>query len=390
MTRPFRPAVVAGLFVLALLAAGCGTASLRPAGRQAPAPPGLSLATTVTTAGGTWAVVVAGGAAARHNNFWQLLVRPVTGGTWRLATPPGVASNGGLVAAPSGPAALTAAFRPSQSLAFTPLATSADLGRRWSAGVLNADLARVPAALAADPVTGHMLALLATGTVEQSSNRGATWTRLTTERAISRTGPGRACGLHSLTAVAFTAAGLPLLAGTCARPGTVPVFAFSGHSWHPAGPVPPAAAASQPVAVLTMTTTAGRTFALLRAGTGPASAVTAAWCAPPGPLTGTWVLSPALALRGGNPRSVSAAGDGATAIVLSGRTGLVEPRPGAAWQPLAALPARTQSLAIGPGTAIQAIAPAGSVIAIWSAPSPGGPWTAAQHLAVPIQYGTSG
>lgn len=191
-------------------------------------------------------------------------------------TPPGVASNGGLVVTPSGAAALTAAFRPGQRLTFSPLATSADLGHHWSAGVLDAEVASAPAALAADPATGHMLALLASGTVQQSSDRGATWTRLTTEQAISRTGPGRGCGLHNLTAVAFTAAGMPLLAGTCTRPGTVPVFAFSGHTWLAAGPAPCAAAASQPVAVLTMTTTAGRTFALMRAGTRPASTLTAA------------------------------------------------------------------------------------------------------------------
>lgn len=389
MTRPFRAAVA--LLVLALLVAGCGQASRRPGGGQAAVPlPSLSLATTVTTTAGTWAVVVAGGAAARHNNFWQLLARPVTGGSWRLVTPPGVASTGGLIVTPTGAAALTAAFRPSQRLTFTPLATSADLGRQWSAGVLEADVASAPAALAADPATGHMLALLATGTVRQSSDRGATWARLTTERAISRTGPGRACGLRNLTAVAFSAAGMPLLAGTCTRPGIVPVFAFSGHTWLAAGPAPSTAEASQPVAVLTMATTAGRTFALIRAGTGSASTLAAAWSGPRGPLTGNWVLSPALALRGRNPRSVSAADGGTLAVVLSGRTGLVETRPGRAWLQLPALPAQTQALAVGRGTSIQAIAPVGSAIAVWSARNPGGPWTAGQHIAVPIQYGSSG
>jgi hypothetical protein len=43
-----------------------------------------------------------GGSAAEHNNFWQLFVRPAATGKWRLATPPGVASNGGLVVASPG------------------------------------------------------------------------------------------------------------------------------------------------------------------------------------------------------------------------------------------------------------------------------------------------
>lgn len=232
MTRPSRS--VAGLLGLALLAAGCGTASRQPDGPAAVPPPRLSLATTIAAGDGTWAVVMAGDAAARHDNFWQLLARPAGSGRWRLVTPPGVASNGGLVVAPSGATELTAAFRPSQNLAFTPLAASGDLGRRWSPGVLDADLASTPGALAADPATGHMLALLAAGTVEQSSDRGTTWTRLVTRRAIGRTASGRACRLLALTAVAFTAGGEPLVAGACARPGIVPVFAFSGHRWRPA------------------------------------------------------------------------------------------------------------------------------------------------------------
>ena len=43
-----------------------------------------------------------GGSAADHNNFWQLFVRPAGTGSWRLVTPPGVATNGGLVVASPG------------------------------------------------------------------------------------------------------------------------------------------------------------------------------------------------------------------------------------------------------------------------------------------------
>ena len=393
MTASRRPVIgvaVAGLVLL--LAAGCGTASRGDGAAQAAGPRQLTLATAITTAGGSWAVAVAGGSAARHNNFWQLLSREGNSSTWRLATPPGVASNGGLVIAPGpGRQALAVAFRPSQSLAFTPLAVTTDLGRRWSAGILDAGLADAPAALAADPATGRMLALLSGGTVEQSLNRGATWVPLTTYRAISRTRPGRTCRLRNLTAVAFTPAGMPALGGTCARPGTVPIFAFTGHAWQAAEPATLPAAAHQPVTVLMMTASAvGRTVALLEAGTGPGRTLTAAWSASGGNAPGRWALSPPRPLRGLNVLSVSAGGSGTVAVVLSGRAGLVETRPGGAWQPLPLLPARTQALAIGPGTVIQAIAPAGSTITIWSANHPGGPWSRAQHMAIPIQYGSSG
>jgi hypothetical protein len=390
MTRPARPAIAAAVAGLMLLAAGCGTASPRDSAAPVVGSPAVSLATAITTAGGSWAVAVAGGSAASHNNFWQLLGRPQNSSTWRLVTPPGVASNGGLVIAPAGDQALTAAFRPSQDLAFTPLAATTSLGRHWSAGVLDADLASTPAALAADPATGHMLALLADGTVDQSRNGGATWATLTTYRAISRTGPGRTCRLQNLTAVAFTPAGLPLLGGTCGRPGSVPIFAFTGQTWQAAGPATPPSAAHQPITVLTMTTVAAdRTVALLRAGTGPGRALTAAWSAGGGNTASGWALSPSQPLRGRNVLSVSAGSGGAVAVVMSGRAGLVETRPGGAWQPLPQLPARTQVLAIGPGTAIQAIAPAGSDITIWALTRSGGPWTPLQHMTIPIQYGSS-
>jgi hypothetical protein len=84
--------------VLALSVAACGTVTSRGA-PAAPPPPPPSLATSLVTTGGTWAVAVLGGSAAQHNNFWQLFVRPAKSAAWRLATPPGVASNGGLVLA---------------------------------------------------------------------------------------------------------------------------------------------------------------------------------------------------------------------------------------------------------------------------------------------------
>ena len=49
--------------------------------------------------GGTWAIVAMGGPAAGENQFWELLARPAGSTRWELVTPPGVADNGGLVAA---------------------------------------------------------------------------------------------------------------------------------------------------------------------------------------------------------------------------------------------------------------------------------------------------
>ena len=73
-----------------------------------------------------------GGPAASHNNFWQLFVRPAGTTTWRLATPPGVASNGGLVITGLGTGPVVAGFRPSQDLSYSPLATTRDNGTAWT------------------------------------------------------------------------------------------------------------------------------------------------------------------------------------------------------------------------------------------------------------------
>ena len=121
------------------LAAGCGSRSQTTAGSgagragAAPSAPAVTvpLSTSLVTSQGTWAIAVMGGSAASEDDFWQLFVRPTGAGQWSEVTPPGVADNGGLVAAGTG-TSLVIGFRPSQDLAFSPLATSTDAGRNWT------------------------------------------------------------------------------------------------------------------------------------------------------------------------------------------------------------------------------------------------------------------
>ena len=185
-----RPALLTSLLLAAaMLAAGCGSAASQGAALASPAAP-PSLATSLATATGTWAVTVMGGSAASHNNFWQLFVRPAGTSTWRLATPPGVASNGGLVLTGLASGSVLAGFRPSQDLAYSPLATTKDNGKAWSPGLLDAGLADVPGALAADPASGRLLALLTDGTTDISGQGGTRWIRLVTRQALAII-PGR-------------------------------------------------------------------------------------------------------------------------------------------------------------------------------------------------------
>ena len=138
-----------------------------------PPPAAPPLNTSLVTAQGTWAVAVMGGPAAAHDDFWQLFVRPAGASRWALATPQGVADNGGLVAA-AGTTSVTVGVRPSQNLAFSPLATSTNAGRNWTPGLLDASLADTPGAMAAGP-SGRILALLQDGTIQTRTNGNGRW-----------------------------------------------------------------------------------------------------------------------------------------------------------------------------------------------------------------------
>ena len=374
--------MVAPLAAAALLGAGCGQASQHAGSPARPA--ALSMATSAGTASGTWAVVVMGGPAATHNDFWQLLTRPPGSWTWRLATPPGVASNGGLVAAPAGGRSLVAAFRPSQGLSFSPLAITGDGGTVWSAGVLDAPLAGLPGALAASPGDGRLLALLKGGAAELSAPGGTRWARLATLHSLASTAAGRRCGISGLTGASFGPSNLPVLAGTCTRRATAGVFTLRAGTWHLAGPVLPPALAG-PVRVLTLSAAGGRQTALLAAGAGARAVLLAAWS-----RSGRWALSPVLPLHGAQVRSVSVAASGGTTVMLNGNAAVALAAKGASWRRLPAVPHGCQALALGPGGRIDALAPAGSTLTDWALTRGSATWARAQTLHVPIEYGSSG
>ena len=217
-----------------------------------------------------------GRAGRVENNFWQLFVRPAGATRWSLVTPEGVADNGGLVAAAgAGGTSLVVGFRPSQALAFSPLATSGDTGQHWTPGLLDADLADVPDAMAVAP-SGQTLALLHGGSIEAAASAGAAtagqWSRLATLSALAASAPGRGCGLVAVNAVSFGPDNVPMAAGSCVRRGVAGVFADTGGTWQAAGPVLPAGFGGDQVQVLglartVLANTGSGNAALLVAGT---------------------------------------------------------------------------------------------------------------------------
>ena len=396
-------AAAAGLLGLAvaLPLAGCGN-SPASSGRARPATgitaPALATALAAPAGGASWAVVQMGGSSAQHNNFWELFVRPAGATGWKLATPGGAASNGGLVAAVTGSGSLLAGVRPSQDLKFTPLAQTTDTGANWSEGnVLDTGLADVPGALVAGP-SGRLLAITESGDVDTSSGRGASWSRLTTQHALGGTTAGRSCELTAVTAAAWTPGGDPLLAGDCSKHGVAGIFTAASGTWRSAAPSLPAALAADPVSVIGLTTKATRTTAVLAVGTGAATGVIAAWSADGG---SSWRLSPELRTGPATSStvtgpSVSFGADGSAALVLPG-THASSPGRGAmigwqsaGWQELPQLPAYTATIAVTQSGTPEALAARGAALTVWQLPSASGRWAPQQMLHVPIPYGSSG
>jgi hypothetical protein len=382
-----RPALRASLLLAAaMLAAGCGSAAGQATAPARPAAP-PSLSTSLATATGTWAVAVMGGSAVSHNNFWQLFVRPAGTSTWRLATPPGVASNGGLVLTGLASGSVLAGFRPSQDLAYSPLASTKDNGKAWSPGLLDAGLADVPGALAADPASGRLLALLTDGTAEMSGPGGTAWARLATRHALAISPAGIRCEPGSLNAAAFSPSGQPMLAGGCGRPGTAGIYTRTGRTWQLTGPALPAAYAHQAITVLQVSTTGGTTTALLAAGTGPTARLLAAWSADGG---AHWTLSPPLPLNGATLTSASSGPGSSLAITLSHRRAAAITTAPGPWRQLPPLPPDTATLAWAPSGGWDALAVHSTQLTIWQAVRGTHAWASAQVIKVPIPFGSSG
>jgi len=400
-TRPAAPAARAAAALIGLacvLTAGCGAiAAPRPGPAATPAPAAAPpLATSFTdSAGEGRAIVEMGGSAAQENNFWELFVRPAGAAPWRLATPAGVADNGGLEVAGTG-ASLVTGFRPSQDLTFSPLATTSDDGASWSpAGPLSRGLVAAPDALTAGP-GDRLIALTSGASAQLGTGGGKTWTPLSSVAALAAAPAGQACRPTGFTAAAFSGSGAPMLAADCSRPGTVGIFADRSGAWHPAGPALPASLAGEDIGVLRLTASGDGIVALLRAGSGAAASLVAAWSAGNG---GPWTLSAPLPVGTSQLRATSSGAGRTIGVILTGGRGETLAGPGSAWRTLPPLPAWAATLTLGPGSRVDALAAHGGTLSDWrlgprptgSETADAGPagWRLTQTVHVTIPYGSS-
>jgi hypothetical protein len=363
-----RLAALAVVVASAGALAACGSAAPAKTTQVSQQPVAASpLATSLTTTKDSWAVVPMGGPAAQEDNFWQVFVRPAKSSAWQLVTPPGVADNGGLVVAGTG-GSLTVAFRPSQGLTFSPLATSGNGGAAWSPGLLDANVAQTPDALAASG--SQLLALLANGTIMTSSNAGNSWRTLAGAGALADSPTGAKCGALGVTDVSFgTSQGEVLAAGTCGAAGTG-VFTYSSGTWRQVSlPVSGRVVRMMPGVVLVAN--GSRLYAAWDTGSG-------------------WQVSAPLAV-GSVEASGSLARGGAWVLLPGGRAATIA-GPGQPWRSLPAVPQGTSVLAAGPGGSVDALTVSGSQsdkLTVWRLAGSAAAWSRVQTMNVPIQFGSS-
>jgi hypothetical protein len=381
--------------------AGCSSSSSAPSASAGPAAASspaassasaVSLATSLSTPKDSWAIVP----MSANPTFWEVFVRPASSATWQLVTPPGVADNGGLVAAADTNSGLTVAVRPSQDLDFTPVSTTADAGANWSTdGPISQGVAASPDALA---VSGRQLAtVLDNGTVEASSDAGSSWRTLAKPGAIAASAAGQKCAAVHVSSVSFGPVPTQVLAaGECGATGAAGLFAYSaGDGWQ---------RVSLPVSGPLVRLGAGT--ALVQAADG----LTALWAddalhwyadaplsssATPAPTSSAaWTASAALPVT--NPVSASGELAGATAtssggtwVLLPGGQAATISGPGQQWLLLPPTPAHTTVLASGPGTSLDALAVSGSTLTVWQLDHGATVWAKAQTISVPLQLGSS-
>ncbi len=372
-----------GLAVVAVTLASCAA----PGVSAPPAPPAARVTiplASATVASGGWASVAMGHLGDPSNTFWELFHLAGAVVHWSLVTPPGVASNGGLVLAPGPGGSLAAGFEPTDLLHFSPLARTAAGGASWSAGTAPGELASVPDALAA--AGPGYVALLRSGLGTVVSNGGDlnTWTPVASLDGSAPPG----CDPTGATAVAALADGSPEVGLECVRGRQAAILLDRGGRWLPVGPaLPPVAGAG--TEVLRLVGTGGGVAALIRAGGQRHGALYAAWSADG---SSTWSVSPPLTTG-----AVSLVATGTTpaggfvvtsAAPAGGRSAAVIDPGAAAWRTLAAPPSRTAVVAALPGGGFDALAVDHSTLGVSTLEGRG--WTLQARVAVPIQYGSSG
>ncbi len=386
-------AFVASAFVLA----ACSSAGTGHGENPAESPLSIEVSLDATSAIGSAveAVVPMGRLNDRLETFWQLFFRSTATSRWTLSTPTGVADNGGLVVStstnPDGTTESLAGFEPSQDLDFSPLASSADLGRTWTAGLLPAGLAAVPDALAVSMDAGSAaLVRDRGGEVLTSVGNTSRWSKLVSRDAIASSAAGRECGVGDLTAVAVDSVRGVEVGATCSSSGLVGIFGKAGGTWHLLGPRISSLSAGAETKVLRLVDVNGVRSGLVALRSKSRTVIVAV--ASTG--GGVWARSGALPVRTGDRiASTGVEPGGGFLVLVSQSNGSValeaETGPGGGWQALPSPPPGTATVAVSTGGLVDALAVATTRLTDWRLDASSGTWSKISTVTVPIQFGSS-
>lgn len=415
--------IAAGVADPAGVPAGAATRSVRSVQAVQARPADAGLAQSWTSGASAWAVVALGHLGRRLDTFWQILVRPGGAPRWSIVTPPGVASNGGFSAegtpgGSSGPGVVTAGFQPSQYLTYSPIASTDDGGKTWTAGTLASGLLPVADAVAAEP-DGAVLALVRAGggALLRSTGSLTAWRTLISRRALDATRAGRACGILALSAVSAPseappgapseapAASSAELGAACGVRGVVGLFHLSASGWVATRVRVPSGARSTFTVLRLEAGTAG-TWALAEGRGLRVASLVALWRAGP---AASWRASPQVRLHG-SVLSTAALG-GRSLLVATGSGSRTQDLlwtggPATRWRSLGPPPAGAQVIVPAPGPAsssapagapvpaagpgpLSALVVAGSEVTVWQRARTGRWGPTAQRLHVPVEYGSS-
>jgi hypothetical protein len=358
--------------------------------RGAPAVIGAS----TTTPTGSSVLIAMGHLNNPSETFWELLVRPVGSASWVLRTPPGVASNGGLALAASPSGHLTVGFLSSAHLKFSPVAKSTDGGQHWSPGELPSSLTSAPDAMAVGP-TGEALAIVgAVGrSVLQSSGDLSTWKPLTSVNVLARA--ARSCGAREVTAVAYNAAGRPLVGLNCAHQGKVGILAAetppssASSGWRDIGPS--LGEGSGAAVVTRLVSSAAGVAGLAQVYSERRVSVVAFWG---NGSSAQWSGPTSLSVPPGWSIKATATGGGSgqgLAVLLGSedrRRVEVVAGPGVSWTTPPPAPAGASGMSVV-GTEIDTFVVTGSHLAVWAWTEGDAGWRRTASITVPVPYGSS-
>jgi hypothetical protein len=389
---------------MACVLASCSSNAPRVASPTLPAPP---LTSVGVDGSGFTASVAMGDLSEPVNTFWQLLYRPDSSSRWTLITPPGTATNGGVVVAPSTTGALTTGILASLGLTFSPLAATPNLGGNWATGVLPGPLAVVPSSIAIDG--SRVLALLGTDRGEVVESRGAftasSWTSIGDIQQLQALRDASGCDVGALTALA-AANGVALVGARCATSvpitppsstprwgagvpvadgmgSTMPLFVRIDDTWEAGGP-----SFVGPSEVLRISPAHGGFVAVIESRTGTTTNVAVLRI-----TDGQGIVERlgSIALDGGTVASSAVDRAGVTDLVVRSAGGTCRAYAfgfrDARVVGLPALPVGACVVVGAPGN-LQSLRIEGSIVLVYGV-GPAHRWQVVQRLVVPIQYGSS-